>query len=56
LREVADARRTETLSDETVGSITRLVDEAAAVADPHRAIDWLSTLPQAVLVALAEPA
>jgi hypothetical protein len=26
------------------------------VTDPHRAIDWLSTLPQVALAALGEPA
>ena len=27
---------------------------SAAIEDPHRAIDWLSTFPQVVLVALGE--
>lgn len=33
-----------------------LAAEADLVTDPHRAIDWLSTLPQATLVALGETA
>lgn len=33
-----------------------LVAEAGKITDPHRAIDWLSTLPQAILVALGEDA
>lgn len=37
---------------ELEAAIERLVAEADAVSDPHRAIDWLSTLPQATLVAL----
>ena len=37
-------------------AINRLVAEAALITDPHRAIDWLSTLPQATLVALGETA
>lgn len=37
-------------------AIDRLVDESGRITDPHRAIDWLSTLPQATLVALGEPA
>jgi hypothetical protein len=37
-------------------AIDRLCDEAARITDPHRAIDWLSTLPQATLVALGEAA
>jgi len=37
-------------------AVDRLVAEADMVGDPHRAIDWLSTLPQATLVALGESA
>ena len=37
-------------------AVERLADEVALVSDPHRAIDWLSTFPQAVLLALgADP-
>lgn len=35
-------------------AIERLAEEAAAIADPHRAIDWLSTLPQIALLAVGE--
>ena len=31
-----------------------LVAEAVSIEDPHRAIDWLSTLPQVALAALGE--
>ena len=41
---------------ELEAGIDRLVVEADLVTDPHRAIDWLSTLPQAALVALGETA
>lgn len=41
---------------ELEAAIDRLVAEADLVTDPHRAIDWLSTLPQATLVALGEAA
>ena len=37
-------------------AIDELVGEAERITDPHRAIDWLSTLPQATLVALGETA
>jgi hypothetical protein len=37
-------------------ALDRLAAEADLVTDPHRAIDWLSTLPQATLVALGEAA
>src|SRR3990170_4102186 len=41
---------------ELAAAVDRLVAEADLVTDPHRAIDWLSTLPQATLVALGEAA
>ena len=34
-------------------AIDRLIEEVERISDPHRAIDWLSTFPQAVLLALA---
>lgn len=37
-------------------AIDALITEAARITDPHRAIDWMSTLPQATLVALGEEA
>ena len=37
-------------------AIERLCGETSRIADPHRAVDWLSTLPQATLVALDEAA
>ncbi|MBI2776841.1 MAG: hypothetical protein HYX57_06225 [Chloroflexi bacterium] len=41
---------------ELEAAMSQLVAEAGAVTDPHRAIDWLSTLPQCALVALGETA
>jgi hypothetical protein len=37
-------------------AVERLMDEIARISDPHRAIDWLSTFPQAVLLAIEPPA
>jgi hypothetical protein len=37
-----------------VEAIRLAIDEAGAIRDPHRAIDWLSTLPQVVLLALGD--
>lgn len=37
-----------------IDAIQLAIDEAGLVADPHRAIDWLSTLPQVVLLAVGE--
>lgn len=39
-------------SDETSAAIDRAIDEIRRIEDPHRAIDWLSTFPQVVLVAV----
>jgi hypothetical protein len=39
-------------SDETSAAIDRAIDEIQRIDDPHRAIDWLSTFPQIVLVAI----
>ena len=35
-------------------AVARAVDEIGRITDPHRAIDWLSTFPQVVLLALGE--
>ena len=39
-------------SDEASTAIDRAIDEIRRIEDPHRAIDWLSTFPQVVLVAV----
>jgi hypothetical protein len=52
LQVVAEARGAEA---STAGpAVDRAIAEIALIEDPHRAIDWLSTFPQAVLVALGE--
>ena len=53
---VVAARGIEPAPPGTEEAIAALVDEAARVIDPHRAIDWLSTLPQVALAALGEQA
>jgi alkylhydroperoxidase family enzyme len=35
-------------------AVARAVDEIGRIRDPHRAIDWLSTYPQVVLLAIGE--
>ena len=47
-------RGDEPIAAEVGAAIDRACAEAALITDPHRAIDWLSTLPQVVLVALGE--
>jgi hypothetical protein len=36
-------------------AVEAAIDEIALISDPHRAIDWLSTFPQVVLLALGDP-
>ena len=54
LQAVADARGSEPAPPGADAALTALAAEAARIADPHRAIDWLSTLPQVALAALGE--
>jgi hypothetical protein len=56
LVEVATGRGDEPAGSDLAAAVDQLAAEAALIRDPHRAIDWLSTLPQAVLLALDEPA
>lgn len=56
LRAVAAARAAAPAPNDLEPAIDRLVAEAGLITDPHRAIDWLSTLPQVALVALGETA
>ena len=51
---VAAARGHEPAGPGVAEAIPPLVAEAAALNDPHRAIDWLSTFPQVLLVAVGE--
>jgi hypothetical protein len=54
--QVASTRGTEGVTPAVAGAIAAAVEESVLVTDPHRAIDWLSTLPQVVLFALGESA
>jgi len=54
LEGVAAARGAESVSPATETAFDRAIEEIGRVDDPHRAIDWLSTFPQVVLVALGE--
>ena len=54
LRAVAAARAGQTAPPGAEAAIDRLAAEAASIADPHRAIDWLSTLPVVALLAVGE--
>ena len=55
LEAIVDARGDDANAPEVSAAIDRVIDEVGLIADPHRAIDWLSTFPQVVLVAFGEP-
>ena len=54
LRAAAEARVGEAAPSGAEAAIDRLAAEAASIGDPHRAIDWLSTLPLVALLAVGE--
>jgi hypothetical protein len=47
-----DERGSESVTELEAAAIGRAIDEIGRLSDPHRAIDWLSTFPLIVLVAL----
>jgi hypothetical protein len=51
---VADRRGREEVPAEVGAAVDRAIAEIGLITDPNRAIDWLSTFPQVVLVALGE--
>ncbi len=55
LVEVAAARGAAALDPAALEAVERASAETRAIDDPHRAIDWLSTFPQLVLLAVGEP-
>lgn len=54
IEELIGDRGTEPLPDAQRAAVDQAVDEIGRITDPHRAIDWLSTFPQVILVALGE--
>ncbi len=54
LGEVASDRGSDTVAPGIAAAVDRAIEEIGLIRDPHRAIDWLSTFPQVVLVALGE--
>ena len=51
---VAVARGAEPVADEITIAFDRAIEEIGLIVDAHRAIDWMSTFPQVVLLALGE--
>jgi hypothetical protein len=56
LAQVASTRAREPLAPPAAAAIEMAIEEGALITDPHRAIDWLSTLPQVVLFTVGETA
>ena len=54
LDEVAADRGPVVASPAISGAVDRAVAEIGLIGDPHRAIDWLSTFPQVVLLAVGD--
>ncbi len=54
LEAVAADRGDEPLAQEISAAVDRAIEEIGRIVDAHRAIDWLSTYPQVVLIALGE--
>ena len=52
--EVGATRGDQPASDAAADAVNQAIDEIGRISDPHRAIDWLSTFPQVVLLALDE--
>jgi hypothetical protein len=54
LEAVREERGAEVAPPEVSAAVTGAIEEVGRIEDPHRAIDWLSTFPQVVLVAVGE--
>jgi hypothetical protein len=54
LTEVTAERGGDPAPQTIASAINGAIDEIGLIEDPHRAIDWLSTFPQVVLLALGE--
>jgi hypothetical protein len=52
IEELIEKRGAESVTALEEAAISRAVDEIGRITDPHRAIDWLSTFPQMVLITL----
>jgi len=53
--EVIAARGGEPADPRAGAAVDLAIEEIGRIEDPHRAIDWLSTFPQVVLLAFGEP-
>ena len=51
MAQAADETGARPAPPESSTAVDRAIDEIRRIVDPHRAIDWLSTFPQIVLLA-----
>lgn len=54
IEDAVTRRGDDALEEAVTIAIDRAIDEVGRIEDPHRAIDWLSTFPQVVLLAVGE--
>ena len=54
LRGLADAGPGRAVSGSATEAVDLVIEEVGLITDPHRAIDWLSTFPQVVRLALSD--
>jgi hypothetical protein len=52
IEELIAERGAEVVGPPQDAAVGQAIDEIGRITDPHRAIDWLSTFPQVVLIAL----
>lgn len=55
LEAIAERRGDEPAGPATERAIDLAAEEVGLITDPHRAIDWLSTFPELVALAVGEP-
>ncbi len=55
LEAIAERRGDDPVSDAVEQAVELAAEEAGLITDPHRAIDWLSTFPELVALAVGEP-
>jgi hypothetical protein len=56
LEELVATRGNDAAGAAEQAAVERAIDEIGRITDPHRAIDWLSTFPQVVLLTFGETA
>jgi hypothetical protein len=55
LEAIAERRGDEAVGEAAERAVELAAEEVGLISDPHRAIDWLSTFPELVALAVGEP-